>query len=74
MAVELKLLPGLAVGTFAALGLTRWIRSLLYEVAATDPLTFALTPLCLLAAALPACYLPARRATQIDPLVARRSE
>ena len=65
---------GMLIGVACALVLGRVLRSLLYEVSATDPLTFALVPLAALAVALLACYLPARRATRTDPAVALRTE
>ena len=67
-------LLGVAVGIAAALVLTRWLKTLLYEVSATDPLTFALLALLLAGVALLACYLPARRAARVDPLIALRCE
>jgi len=67
-------LVGLALGLGGALAVTRVMRSLLFEVRATDPLTFGAMALLLLAVALAASYLPARRAARIDPLVSLRSE
>jgi putative ABC transport system permease protein len=67
-------LLGVVLGLGVAVGLTRWMESLLFEVRPTDPLTFALIALVLLLVALVACWLPARRATQVDPLVALRCE
>jgi putative ABC transport system permease protein len=65
---------GVVIGLAAAFSLTRWMKSLLFEVRPTDPMTFAVIALSLIAAALLACWIPARRATKVDPLVALRSE
>jgi putative ABC transport system permease protein len=67
-------LAGVAVGLAFAFGLTRFMQGQLREVGPTDPLTFVLVPLALALVALAASYLPARRATRVDPLVALRSE
>ena len=65
---------GLAIGIAGSLALTRTVESLLFGVAANDPLTFGGVTLLLVGAALLACYIPARRATQVDPMVALRQE
>jgi putative ABC transport system permease protein len=65
---------GLAAGTLLALGLTRFLRGMLFEVTPTDPVTFALAIAVLGGAALLASYLPARRATRLDPMTAIRGE
>ena len=67
-------IAGVAVGVAAAFGLTRIISTLLFEVAATDKLTFAAVSLGLFAVTLFASYIPAWRATRVDPLVALRYE
>ncbi|HEY1250840.1 MAG TPA: ABC transporter permease [Thermoanaerobaculia bacterium] len=67
-------LIGAAIGLAGALVLTRAVASLLFGVTATDPVSFGAVTLLLLAAALLACYIPARRAAKVDPLVALRAE
>ncbi|MCI0486612.1 MAG: hypothetical protein L0229_08430 [Blastocatellia bacterium] len=64
----------LALGLIAAYYLSRVLGSLLYQVSATDPLTFVMVSLMLVTVAVLACFLPARRATRVDPMVALRHE
>jgi predicted permease len=65
---------GALVGIGAAIGVTRYLGSLLYGIRATDPATFVIIAFLLIAVALLACYIPSRRATRVDPLVALRYE
>jgi putative ABC transport system permease protein len=67
-------LAGLAIGTIAALMMTQVMASLLYGIGPRDPLTFGGAALLLAAVALLACYVPARRATRVDPTIALRAE
>jgi ABC-type antimicrobial peptide transport system permease subunit len=65
---------GAALGIVAAFWLTRLMESLLFSVSATDPVTFVAVPLAMVAVAVLACYVPARRAMCVDPVIALRSE
>ena len=65
---------GLAIGLAGAFAVTRWMTSLLYEIRPSDPLTYAGVALLLAGVAFVACWIPARRATRVDPIVALRYE
>jgi ABC-type antimicrobial peptide transport system permease subunit len=67
-------LVGILVGIGTALGVTRYLQSLLFEVPPTDPITYLTVCVMLGAVALLACYIPARRASRVDPMVALRDE
>jgi ABC-type antimicrobial peptide transport system permease subunit len=65
---------GLVLGTGCAILITRFMESLLFGVTATDPLTYLVLALLLALVALITCYMPARRASRIDPITVLRSE
>jgi ABC-type antimicrobial peptide transport system permease subunit len=67
-------LPGVALGLAAALGLTRLIASMLFGISPHDPATVASMATVLIVVAFAACYVPARRAARVDPMVALRNE
>jgi ABC-type antimicrobial peptide transport system permease subunit len=65
---------GIVIGLAGAMGATRFLQTLLFEIGPGDPLTLGGVCALLLAVGLTACYVPARRATRVDPLVALRAE
>jgi putative ABC transport system permease protein len=65
---------GLTIGLAGAFALTRLMTTLLFEVSPADPITFVAVAVCVIVAALLACYIPARRAAKVDPLIALRYE
>ncbi len=67
-------LTGAAIGLVAAFGFTRWLASMLFGITPTDPITFVAVAALLCAIALFACYVPAHRATRVDPMIALRYE
>ena len=67
-------LAGVALGLVASVALTRTIQSLLFGVSTIDPVTFAALPLLVMLIGMLACWIPARRATRVDPLIALKYE
>jgi ABC-type lipoprotein release transport system permease subunit len=68
------ILSGTVIGVLLALVMARGLKSLIYDVSPADPLTFTAIGLAVIAIAIVACYIPARRATKADPMVALRAE
>jgi ABC-type antimicrobial peptide transport system permease subunit len=68
------IVAGTAIGLVAAFGFSRFMASMLYGISPKDPVTFASVTLVLLLVAVAACYIPARRATKVDPIIALRYE
>ena len=68
------IVAGIGIGVAVSLGLTRFLASQLWGVSASDPWTFAAAVVAILSAGLAACFFPARRATQLDPVTALRYE
>jgi len=67
-------LVGTVVGSGVAIGVTRYLKSMLYDVRADDPITIVAVGALLVVVAMAACFIPARRATNVDPMVALRYE
>ena len=67
-------LIGVVIGMAASLAVSRLLKSFLFGLSTTDPMTFGIILLLLATVALLACYVPARRATKVDPMIALRSE